>query len=101
MSDYILTFIATFLDEAPWWFFVLSIIIPLFFLLALRESYGWFTKGSGVNKKLAKLDETLNLILEELKNQKPEKTENKIIENKIIKDTKFSLEEEKEEFKLK
>jgi len=114
MLDTINTIVITFLDEAPWWFYVLAILTPIFIMLALREGYCWFTKGSAVNKRLAKLDKTLNLILKELKNQRSEyehqNTASKIIKDPNLKSTtikstkrknsEFSL-DSKEEFKLK
>jgi len=114
MLDSLITLVTAFTNDAPWWIYVLAILIPIFFLFAIRESYCWFNKISGVNKRLAKLDTTLSLILEELreKNQERDNKQTKskiikgsnikdpIIKDPIIKDTKFSL-DEKEEFKLK
>ena len=93
MLDTIITFITTFVDEAPWWVFVLAVLIPAFLLLAVRESYCWFNKSNSVNKKLAKLDLTLNLILQELQNSKKKE------QPTIIPDSKFSLDKD-EDFKL-
>ncbi len=102
MLDQVTTFITTFVDEAPWWIYVLAVLIPAFLLLALRESYCWFNKVNGVNKKLAKLDRTLNLILKELKTSSQRAPQGVMREDKpkIIQDTKFSLKKD-EDFKLK